>query len=167
MDITALFKITQGVYILGATDGSRFIGRTMDAVMQAASKPPVIAISCLNIGYTRDKIEETGRFSLSVLGEKVDPFVIANFGYQSSREVDKWKNVAYEEKDGLPILTDAAAGLIAEVIEKKVFESHTVFFGEVKDAWRTKEEACLTYRAYQDGFKTKVMEAFQSFKKGE
>lgn len=91
MELDALYKLTHGLYILGAADNGRPVGSVVDAVMQVANKPVVIALSCNNQSYTKECIERTGVFGLSVLCKGVDPFVIANFGFQSSRSIDKWK----------------------------------------------------------------------------
>lgn len=109
MDLDALYKLTHGLYVLGARDENRFAGSIVDAVMQVANKPVAIALSCSNGSYTKQCIEKDGVFSLSVLCKNVSPFVVANFGFQSSRNVDKWKNVEYFEEEGLPFLKDNLA----------------------------------------------------------
>lgn len=45
MNIDALYNLTHGVYVLGADDGGRPVGSAVDAVMQVASKPVVLALS--------------------------------------------------------------------------------------------------------------------------
>jgi len=39
--------------------------------------------------------------------ENVHPFVIANFGFQSAKGVDRWANVPHTVKNGLPVLAAA------------------------------------------------------------
>lgn len=53
MNIDALYNLTHGVYVLGADDGGRPVGSAVDAVMQVASKPVVLALSC-HSGYVYD-----------------------------------------------------------------------------------------------------------------
>ena len=38
MDLDALYKLTHGLYVLGARDENRFAGSIVDAVMQVANK---------------------------------------------------------------------------------------------------------------------------------
>lgn len=109
MNIDALYNLTHGVYVLGADDGGRPVGSAVDAVMQVASKPVVLALSCHNGSYTKSCIEKSGRFGLSVLGRGVDPFVIANFGFRTSRTADKWAEVPHFVEDGLPYLQNCIA----------------------------------------------------------
>ena len=168
MDKQALTKLTHGVYIVGAKDVDKggFCGLTVDAVMQVAINPIVIALSLGNSGYTRTQIEETGLFSLSILGKDVNPFVIANFGFQSSRNVDKWANVEHQIKNDLPYLENSLAVLQAQVIEQRVFESHTLFLAEIGDAWIGRPGVPLTYEEYQTSLKDEALDAFQN-KTGE
>ena len=134
MDLDALYKLTHGLYVLGARDENRFAGSIVDAVMQVANKPVAIALSCSNGSYTKQCIEKDGVFSLSVLCKNVSPFVVANFGFQSSRNVDKWKNVEYFEEEGLPFLKDNLAIFRCRVLHKFPLESNTLFVAEVQSA---------------------------------
>ncbi|MBP5534812.1 MAG: flavin reductase [Alphaproteobacteria bacterium] len=164
MDKQALTKLTHGLYVVGAQDVDKngFCGLIVDAVMQVATDPEVIALSLMNAGYTKTQIEKTGQFSLSILGEDVNPFVIANFGFQSSRNVDKWPAVEYQLKSGLPYLKDSLAVLEAKVIEKRVFESHTLFLAKINDAWLEQSGIPLTYEYYQTNLKKEALASFQN-----
>ena len=169
----ALYKLTHGLYIVGAGDkkslnSGRLAGSTVDAVMQVANKPLIIALSCNNTSYTRECIIENGEFSLSVLGEDIDPFIVANFGFQSSRNIDKWDNVPHYLEDGMPYLEGCLATVRAKVVQVIVFESNTLFLAEVVDCKDMKDSEALTYNLYRAGFKDKVMDAFKNRKnKGE
>ena len=165
MEERALYKITQGLYVLSCVDGDeRFVGCTVDAVMQASFKPTLVAISCLNTNYTRECIEKKGEFGLSVLGKDVDPFIVANFGFQSGRTIDKWNNVKFYVEDGLPYVEGNIATIKATVLEKKVFESHTMFIAEVCGCKNNRDADILTYTDYRDYFKTDVLDAMEKFK---
>ena len=126
MDTTALSKLTHGLYVLGAKDGDRYVGCIVDAVMQASLKPLAVAVSCMKTGYTQSCIRRTNAFSLSVLGQHVDPFVIGNFGYQSGRTVDKWAAVPFVVKDDLPFYREAVGFLTCHVVAMHEFDSHVV-----------------------------------------
>ena len=43
MNMDALYKLTHGIYILGSRDGDRPVGSVVDAVMQVANKPWILA----------------------------------------------------------------------------------------------------------------------------
>lgn len=157
MDIDALYKLTHGVYVLGANDDGRPVGSTVDAVMQAANKPVVIALSCHNGSYTKNCIEKSGCFSLSVLGQNVDPFVVANFGFQTSRTADKWKEVPHFIENSLPYLKNCIAVMSCRVIDRQIFESNTLFTAEVTDCRAMADDVPLTYSDYRASFKNEVL----------
>lgn len=166
MDYDALYKLTHGLYVLGARDGIKFAGSIVDAVMQVANKPWVIAVSCTNTSYTKECIDKDKEFSLSVLSKKVNPFIIANFGFQSSRNVNKWEKIDYCVLDGLPYLKENLATLRCKVIQEVIFESNTLFIAEVKDCINNQNEEALTYNDYRSHFKNEVIKSFEEMKKG-
>lgn len=167
MNLDALFKLTNGLYILGANENGRYVGSLVDAVTQVANEPLVIVVSCNNRSYTKECIEKSGEFSLSVLCRAVDPFVLGNFGFQSSREVNKWDNVDFYVENGLPYLSDNIACLRCKVIGRTEFISNTMFTAEVIDASSNKDMDPLTYRDYRGYFKSEVLKSFEEFKKNK
>lgn len=164
MDETALFKLTHGLYILGARDGDRLVGSIVDGVMQVANKPLVIALSCHNRSYTKECIETSGKFSLSVLCQTINPFIVANFGFQTSRTVDKWDKVDYFIDNNLPYLSQNLAMIEAEVIQTVVYDSNTLFLAEVKNSCNQDQGKPLTYNDYRDYFKDDVIKSFNEYK---
>ena len=148
MNMNALYKLTLGLYILGCRDGKRPVGSVVDAVMQVAHKPWMIALSCTNGSYTKQCIDATREFSLSVL----------------SKKVDKWSITKYHVKDGLPYLDDNIATLKCEVVQSISYESNTLFLAEVADCEDNKNEEPLTYNDYRAYFKQDVMDSFNKLK---
>ena len=159
MEYDALYKLTHGLYVLGAFDDSnnRYAGSVVDAVMQVANKPWVIAVSCMIGSNTKICIEKTKEFSLSVLGKNVNPQIFIDFAFQSSREADKWKNTDKFIKDNLPYINGAIATFKAKVLQSIVFESNTLFVAEVVDCSCGIDEEPLTYLDYRTYFKDKVL----------
>lgn len=164
MDENALYKLTHGLYVLGAADQGRYVGSIVDAVMQAANRPFVLTLSCTNTSYTKQCVERSGEFSLSILGKDVDPFVISNFGFQSSRDTNKWDNVDYYVADGLPYLKDNLAEIRCKVVQSIIFESNTLFIAEVIDCRNNADSIPLTYNDYRSYFKNDVLMALQQRK---
>ena len=100
----ALYTLSNGLYVLSAAAGGKFCGSLVDAVSQISVLPNLIIVSCMNTSHTKECIEESGELGISVLPKNTDPYVVANFGFQSGRDVDKWANVPYELKEGLPYI---------------------------------------------------------------
>jgi len=165
MDNKALMKLSYGLYVLGALDGGKRVGCIVDAVIQSTHTPAGIVLSSMWANRTNEVIHETGTFTLSVLPKNVAPFYIANFGFQSSRDVDKWANCPAEESEGLPVLRDCAAYLRCRVEQTIELTTHTIFLATVEDAWLGGGEP-LIYGDYQNRLKTETMQAFQRYKNG-
>ncbi len=161
IDWNALYKVSLGLYVLGAKDGNRNVGSIVDAVMIAANKPAALAISCGNASYTKSCLEKSKEFSISVLPKDIDPFVVANFGFQSSKNINKWDNVEHETLNGLPVLKNALAHITAKVLNSYPLESNTVFIAEITDTANLRDDDNLLYEDYRKSFKNDVIKAFQ------
>jgi len=166
MDVKALFRFSYGLYVVGVKTPGGFGGCVVDAVAQVASgTPPNIILSSMKANYTNERIKAEKEFTLSVLSENSEPFVVANFGFQSARTEDKWPNVPHNFKDGLPVLKEAAAWARCRVTEVTELSTHTLFLCEVTDAWDGAAEAQpLIYGNYQKTMKNAALEAFNAFK---
>ena len=156
----ALYTISNGLYVLSAASGGKFCGSLVDAVSQIAVSPDLIMVSCMNTSHTKACIEQSGELGLSVLPQNTAPFIVANFGFQSGREVDKWANVPYELKEGLPYIPASLAKIRAKVIDKLTYPNNTVFIAEVENAFDVKEGEPLTYKHYREKMKEQCLQAF-------
>jgi flavin reductase (DIM6/NTAB) family NADH-FMN oxidoreductase RutF/rubredoxin len=143
-----------------------FGGCIIDALAQVSSgNIPVIAAASMKNNLTNERIKAEKEFTISVLGENINPFVIANFGFQSARDADKWANVAHTMKDNLPVLDGAISYLRCRMTDLKELETHTLFFCEVVDAWNgSSQDKPLIYGDYQKVMKNAAVEAFKKFK---
>lgn len=163
---SALFKITLGVYLLGAKEykTNRYTGCIIDACMQVSLSPMQVAVSCFNGGYTKECIEKTGLFSLSVLPKDTSFKLLSGFGFRTSRDFDKWQDIAGYELDGLPVLTNSIACLSAKVVNKVAAGDHTLFIADVlsaRDNSETRQEKGqrsepMTYEYYRSDVKDDV-----------
>ena len=110
MDITVLFKLTYGLYVVGAMDGERPVGCVINTCFQVTSQNPILAISLNKNNYTLQAIQRSKRFSLSIIAEETDPTVIGTFGFCSSRDNDKYAEYGVEMAGGAPIVKGLFAG---------------------------------------------------------
>jgi flavin reductase (DIM6/NTAB) family NADH-FMN oxidoreductase RutF len=169
MDNTALYKLSYGLYVVGVKTSDGYGGCVVDAVAQvSAGGQPIIALGSMKNNYTNERIKAEKEFTLSVLAGDVDPFVFANFGFQSARNAEKWANVPHTVKDGLPVLDDAVSYVHLRLNELKELATHTLFLCDVIDAWNGENEGRpLIYGDYQREMKDVTMVAFQKFKEGQ
>ena len=155
MNKSALYQLSYGVYVVSTWDKGRATGCTANSAMQITSDPATIAVSINHANYTNQCIQSTGKFAISILGENSDPSVIGTFGFQSGRDVDKFEKVPYEVKGFLPVVQDACAYVVCEVIDKMETETHTVFLGKVTDCDVLKADDAMTYAYYHKVIKGK------------
>jgi phenylacetate-coenzyme A ligase PaaK-like adenylate-forming protein len=101
--------------------------------MMAANQPCALAISCSNQGYTKQTIDNTIVFNLSVLPKDISPEIIANFGFFSSKDRNKWDYVKQQKFHDLPVIDEALVFIHAKVIHKHELCSNTVFIAEIID----------------------------------
>lgn len=157
MNTFALTKLSYGMYILTSLDGERPVGCTINTSTQITSEPTTIMISVNKNNYTNECIKKTGKFALSILSEKSDSVLIGGFGFRSSRDNNKFENVSYEMKEGLPVIKSANAYLICKVVNTLEVYTHTIFIGELIDADIFDNEAnSMTYAYYHNVVKGKT-----------
>ena len=148
MDKTVLRNLSYGMYVLGACDDGRPVGCIINTCIQVTSIDPVVAISVNKDNYTYEVIRRTGKFTISIIPEDVDPLIIPVFGFQCSKEKDKYKDFSYEISCGVPLLKSKFAGqLICEVTGMTDCGTHCVILGKVTDT-RRGEGIPMTYDYY-------------------
>ena len=150
MQKNAFHTLSYGVYAVTAMDGERPVGCIANSAMQITSQPPTLAISINQQNYTHDIIQKTGKLALCVLPEQTDLSVIGTFGFQSSREVEKFAEIAYDQKDGLPVLKQCCAWFTLEVVQQMNAGTHTVFLAKVLDCDRTTAICILSQRSQNE-----------------
>jgi flavin reductase (DIM6/NTAB) family NADH-FMN oxidoreductase RutF/rubredoxin len=148
MNYNAFRKITYGVYIVSAWDNGRPTGCTANSIMQITSEPATIAISINHDNYTRQCIEDTGRFAISVLAEDSESSIIGTFGFQSGKDKDKFESIRYEVRGNMPVIADACAYVNCEVINRMETDTHTVYLGKVLDTDILGDREPMTYAYY-------------------
>ena len=163
MDRKAVYKISYGLYVIGSKKDVKYEGCVVNSIIQLTSKPLTIALSCVNENVTCDAIKQSKEFSVSILSETVDPFVIGNFGFQSGRDCYKWANVPIDMFNNLPVVKGSTGYLYCKVKEQTDLGSHTLFICEVVDAINGTGKP-LTYEYYQTNLKSEALKAFNKFK---
>jgi len=158
MDVTALFKLSYGLYIIGTKDGERNVGCVVNTVTQSTSKPVTLTICVHKDNYTNACIEKSGQFSVSILSEQTPKSIFGVFGFQSGRDLDKFAEVPFAlTPSGLPYINEHAAGYLqCRVIGSVDNFTHTVFIAEVEEAENLFPEPPMTYAYYHKVIKGKT-----------
>lgn len=133
-------------------------GCIINTCVQVASDPTRIAISCQMENLTKEIIERTGKFNVSVLTDDVPFETIKHFGMQTGREVDKFQNFSTvkRSRNGLYYLAEHANAMFScMVVDKKDLGSHMLFIGEVTESRVLSKGASCTYAHYHKAIKPK------------
>ena len=156
MDITVLFKLTYGLYVVGAMDGERPVGCIINTCFQVTSQNPILAISLNKNNYTLDAIKRAGRFSLSILAEDTNPAIISSFGFCSSCDNDKYADYGYDMTEGVPMVKGKFAGrLVLDALNFVDNETHVVVLARLVDTVKG-EGTPMTYDYYHRVVKGKA-----------
>ena len=159
IDGKALFKISYGLYVIsssGAEHGCGFIGNT---VFQITSKPQRVAIGVSRDNHTYGAIVENGACAVSVLKQTADPALIRTFGYQSSRDIDKFAEYGWHcGENGSPIVTDGMLACFECSVSQRVeLDTHDICICEVTCSEVFDDDASpLTYEYYRSVMKGKA-----------
>lgn len=150
MDSNILHNIGYGMYVAASYKGNILNGQIVNTVFQITSEPVTIAVSINKKNLTHEFIEQSGRFTISILPEEAPLSFIGKFGFKSGREVDKFKDIKFERLlSGCPVLLENCIGYIeAKIINKLDCGTHTLFIGEVTYSKILKKGRPMTYDYY-------------------
>lgn len=163
MNINAFRSLSYGLYVISTWDEGRATGCIGNCAMQITAEPATIAISINHTNYSNSCIEKTGKFAITILGENSNPNIISIFGFQSGRDVNKFDQVPYEVKANMPVVSDACAYVVCDVINKMETDTHTVFLGKVVDCDVLKTDDAMTYSYYHNVIKGKSPKAAPTY----
>lgn len=151
MDVTALFKITYGLFMAGVEFEGEKNGCIINTAMQVTAEPPKMCVGMLKTNYTADLILKKKSLSLSILSRECPMEVFQNFGFQSGRNTNKFESIDFE-KDvlGNPVLKEFTNAVVAlNVTEVKDLDTHWLFLCDVEDASNTKDTLSMSYTDYR------------------
>jgi flavin reductase (DIM6/NTAB) family NADH-FMN oxidoreductase RutF len=150
MNLSALYKLGYGMYIVGSHKGDKLNAQVANTVFQITSEPPTVAVSINQSNLTHDYIKASKVFSASILCQAAPLPFIGGFGFKSGRDVNKLKDINYKiGQTGAPVVLDhATAYLEAEVVQDVDVGTHTIFIGRIVAAEVLTEDTCMTYDYY-------------------
>ena len=155
MNMNVLRNLSYGVYVISALDGDRPTGCVANSVMQITSSPVTVALSMNHDNFTNSCIRKCGKFAVSILAVDSDPSLIGTFGFQSGKEIDKFAEIPYETKEGLPVIPDSCGYMVFKVIGETETSTHTIFLGELLDGDVFGTAEAMTYAYYHKVVKGK------------
>lgn len=143
-------NISYGMYLVTTNDHKKN-GCIINTLTQITSENPLISISLNKDNYTNKELKNSKKFAVSIISEETDNQVIVNFGYKTGNEVDKFKNISYEEISDLPVVIDKMTDyLICEVINIVDCQTHDIFIAKVLESKHLNDLTPMTYKYYHE-----------------
>ena len=144
--------------MISARESDKDNGCIANTCFQVAENPNKLAISVQKGNPTRQMIENTGMFNVSVLTEQVPFETIRHFGMQSGRDVEKFENFSGVKRshNGLLYVTENTNAMFScEVKETLDLGSHMLFVGQVTESKVLGSKPSCTYAHYHKAIKPK------------
>ncbi len=156
-DLSALFKIGYGLYVVTSNDGKKDNGLIVNTVTQVTSTPNRIAVTINKENYSHHIIKQTGTMNVNCLSVDAPFSVFEQFGFQSGRNTDKFANFETLKSDnGLVFLPRYINSFMSLKVEQYVdLDTHGMFICSVTEARVLNDKETMTYTYYQDNVKPK------------
>lgn len=151
MDESAIFKVSYGVFFLGTEHHGKKNICVVNTVAQVTQEPLKLSVTVLKTNLTAELINQSKKFSVGIMSEKVPLEDVEHFGQQSGRNIDKISD--YDCTDdvlGNPLFTKGCnASLCGRVIDTIDLGTHYLFIADLVDAANLSEDKPITYNEYR------------------
>ncbi len=156
-DLTALFNIGYGLYVVTSNDGRKDNGLIVNTVTQVTNTPNRLAVTINKANYSHHIIKQTGIMNINCLTVEAPFSVFENFGFVSGRNVDKFANCEPLRSDnGLVFLPRYINSFMSLKVEQYVdLDTHGMFICSITEARVINDKETMTYTYYQNKVKPK------------
>ncbi len=156
-DLTALFNIGYGLYVVTSNDGKKDNGLIVNTVTQVTSVPNRIAVTINKENYSHHIIKQTGIMNVNCLNTDAPFKVFETFGFVSGRNVDKFADCTPLRSDnGLIFLPHNINSFLSLKVEDYVdLGTHGMFICSVTEARVINDKPSMTYAYYHENVKPK------------
>ena len=156
-DLTALFRIGYGLYVVTSNDGKKDNGLIVNTVIQLTDTPNRVAVNINKANYSHHVIKQTGVLNVNCLSTEAPFSVFQQFGFQTGRSVDKFAGQTVHRSDnGLVFLDKYINAFMSLKVEDYVdLETHGMFICSVTEARVMSNQETMTYTCYQNNVKPK------------
>ena len=156
-DLSALFNIGYGLYVVTSNDGTKDNGLIVNTVSQVTNTPNRVAVTINKANYSYHVIKQTGILNVNCLDVSAPFSVFQNYGFQSGRTTDKFAGVEELRSDnGLRFLPRYINSFMSLKVESFVdLYTHGMFICSVTEARVMSDKETMTYTYYQNNVKPK------------
>jgi len=156
-DLSALFNIGYGLYVVTSHDGKKHNGLIVNTVTQLTSSPNRIAVTINKENYSHHVIKQTGKMNVNCLTVDAPFKVFETFGFVSGRNVDKFANCEPLISDnGLIFLPRHINSFMSLKVEEYLdLDTHGMFVCSITEARVLSDRETMTYSYYHSHVKPK------------
>lgn len=156
-DMSALFKIGYGLYVVTSNDGRKDNGLIVNTVTQVTNTPNRIAVTINKDNYSHHVIKQTGKMNINCLTVEAPFPVFEKFGFVSGRNTDKFADCEPLRSDnGLVFLPRYINSFMSLKVEQYVdLDTHGMFICSVTEARVISDKETMTYSYYFENVKPK------------
>ena len=156
-DLTALFNIGYGLYVVTSNDGKKDNGLIVNTVTQVTNTPNRIAVTINKENYSHHVIKQTGIMNINCLTVDAPFSVFEKFGFVSGRNEDKFKDCEPLRSDnGLVFLPRNINSFMSLKVEQYVdLDTHGMFICSITEARVISDRETMTYTYYHENVKPK------------
>lgn len=154
-DLTALFNIGYGLYVVTCNDGKKDNGLIVNTVTQVTNTPNRIAVTINKANYSHHVIKQSGKMNVNCLTTDAPFAVFEKFGFVSGRTVNKFENYEHLRSDnGLIFLPRNINSFMSLKVEEYVdLDTHGMFICAVTEARVINDKPTMTYSYYHENVK--------------
>ena len=156
-DMSALFKIGYGLYVVTSNDGKKDNGLIVNTITQVTNTPNRVAVTINKANYSHHVIKQTGIMNVNCLSVDAPFKVFEVFGFNSGRVVDKFADCTpYRSDNGLVFLPRYINSFLSLKVEQYVdLDTHGMFICSVTEARIINDRETMTYTYYLNEVKPK------------
>lgn len=156
-DLSALFNIGYGLYVVTSNDGKKDNGLIVNTVTQVTNTPNRIAVTINKDNYSHHIIKQTGIMNINCLSVDAPFKVFETFGFVSGRNVDKFADCEPLRADnGLAFLPRYINSFMSLKVEQYVdFGTHGMFICSITESRVISNRETMTYTYYHNNVKPK------------
>ena len=154
-DMSALFHIGYGLYVVTSNDGQRDNGLIVNTVTQVTNTPDRIAVTINKENYSHHVIRQTGVMNVNCLDTSAPFRVFEQFGFRSGRTTDKFAGCEELRSDnGLRFLPRYINAFLSLKVENYVdLGTHGMFICSVTEARVISDKETMSYSYYMQNVK--------------
>ena len=156
-DLSALFNIGYGLYVITSNDGKKDNGLIVNTVSQVTNTPNRLAVTINKDSYSHHVIKQTGIMNINCLSTDAPFSVFENFGFKSGRSANKFENRELLRSDnGLAFLPRYINSFMSLKVEQYIdLDTHGMFICSITESRVISSAETMTYTFYQSNVKPK------------